>query len=150
MGESTSSVSMLLESSAAEKTAPEPRRSGRVRSSAQRYEAITQSSSLAPKTSTKRKRSDPTHEDKSTQLQATQTAHRQVKAAKNKSRATTQRVANNRPIQSDDADAKPTTKTRPSQLAKNVIDLTGDDEATSSKKPKKPKPGKDVEKRLKA
>lgn len=98
----------------------------------------------------KRKRPDLIHDDKSTHLQDTQTARTQIKVAEDKSNATTKRVANNRSIQSDNANAKPTTKARPSQLAKNVIDLTEDDEATSSKKPKKPKPAKDVEKRLKA
>jgi len=97
----------------------------------------------------KRKRTDPTHNDTSNQHQHTQTTHAQPGAAKNNSKATTKRVANNRSIQSDDANAKPNTKAPSSQHAKNVIDLTEDDEATSSKKLKKAKSGKGEEKRLK-
>lgn len=150
MKESTSSVPMLMESSAVENTASEPRRSGRARISTQRFKSAMQPASFAPKTSIKRKRSDPAHDDTSTQLQDTQTTHTQAKAAKNKSKATSRRVANNKPTQSDDTNAKPIAKARPSQHAKNVIDLTQDDEATPSEKPKKSKPGKNEEKRLKA
>ncbi|KAH0285701.1 hypothetical protein KCU62_g7325, partial [Aureobasidium sp. EXF-3399] len=149
MEESTSSVPVPLELSAVENTAPEPRRSGRVRSSTQRFESSAQPAACATKASMKRKRSDPTDDDKSSQHQDTQTIHAQSGAAKYNSKATTKRVANNRSIQSDDANAKPTTKAPWSQHAKNVIDLTQDDEATSSKKPKKAKPAKGEEKRLK-
>jgi hypothetical protein len=58
-------------------------------------------------------------------------------------------VANNKSTKSDDANAKPTTKSRPSRDAGNVINLTEDDGATSSKKSKVSKPGEGEEKRLK-
>jgi len=144
-------VPMPLELSAIENTVPEPRRSGRVRSSTQRLESTAQAAVSATKTSMKGKRTDPTHDDTSNQHQHqhTQTIHAQPRAAKNNSKATTKRVANNKSIQSDDAYAKPTNKASSAQQAKNVIDLTEDDEATSSKKPKKAKSGKGEEKRLK-
>jgi hypothetical protein len=58
-------------------------------------------------------------------------------------------VANNESTKLDDANAKPTTKSRPSQHAGNVIDLTEDNEATSSKKSKISKPGEGEEQRIK-
>jgi hypothetical protein len=150
MEESTSSVPMLPESSTSGNTAPEPRRSGRVRLSTQRFESTMQPATSAPKPSVKRKRSDTTNKDKSNHQHDAQATHAQVGATKPKAKATTKRVANNKSIESDDANAKPSTKARPSEHARNVIDLTEDDEPTSSKKPKKSKSAKDEEKRLRA
>jgi hypothetical protein len=149
MEKSVSSAPMLSGSFMAENVVPEPRRSGRARTSTQRFESLPQPASSASKTSVKRKRSDPVHNDKIDQQQNTHKTHTQAGSTTNKPKPTSTRVAHNKPGPSDHANAKPTTKSRPSQHAGNVIDLTADDGATSSKKPKRVKSGKGEEKRLK-
>jgi hypothetical protein len=144
MEDSTSSIPIFLGSSTVENAAPEPRRSGRVRTSTQRFEFISQLSSSASKSSGKRKRSNTPQNDESDQQQSDKKIHAQAEP-----RATTKRVANNKSTKSDDANAKPTTKSRASQHAGNVIDLTEEDDATSSKKPKRTKSEESGEKRIK-
>jgi hypothetical protein len=149
MERSTSSISTLLNASVAENDAPEPRRSGRVRTSTQRYESITQPASSTSKSSGKRKRSDTTHKDETSQQLDAKKTHAQPGVAKNKLKSITKRVANNRPAKPDDANAKPTSNSRPSPHVENVIDLTEDEEVTSSKKSKRSRSGEGEEKRLK-
>ncbi|KAI4792613.1 hypothetical protein E4T44_12782, partial [Aureobasidium sp. EXF-8845] len=149
MKASTSSIPTLLSSSVAENDAPEPRRSGRVRTSTQRYESMAQPATSASKSSSKRKRSDTTHNNETSQQPDAKKTHAQFGVAKNKLKSITKRVANDRPAQSDDANAKPTTNSRPTRHVGNVIDLTEDEEATSSKKPKRSRSGEGEEKRLK-
>jgi hypothetical protein len=149
MEKSASSAPILSGSSIAENVVPEPRRSGRARTSTQCFESLPQPASSASKTSVKRKRSDPTHNDKIDQQQNTRNTHTQAGSTTKNPKPTSTRVANNKPSPSNHANAKPTTKSRPSQHAGNVIDLTTDDGATSSKKSKRAKPGKGEEKRLK-
>jgi hypothetical protein len=148
MEESTSSIPISLGSSTAENAAPEPRRSGRVRTSTQRFGYTPQPASSSSKSSGKRKRSSTTQNEDGDQQQDDKKANAQARAAKLKPRATNH-VANNESTKSDDANAKPTTKSRPSQHAGNVIDLTEEDDATSSKKPKRTKSEESGEKRIK-
>jgi hypothetical protein len=148
MEESKSSIPIFLDPSTAENAAPEPRRSGRVRTSTQRFESIPQPASSSSKSSGKRKRSNTTQNDESDLQKDDNKTHAQG-GTKTKPRATINRVANNESTKSDDANAKPTTKSRPSQHAGNVIDLTEDNEATSSKKSKISKPGEGEEQRIK-
>jgi hypothetical protein len=149
MKASTSSIPTLLSSSVAENDAPDPRRSGRVRTSTQRYESMAQPATSASRSSSKRKRSDTTHNNETSQQPDAKKTHAQFGVAKNKLKSITKRVANDRPAQSDDANAKPTTNSRPTRHVGNVIDLTEDEEATSSKKPKRSRSGEGEEKRLK-
>jgi hypothetical protein len=149
MEESTSSIPTVVGSFAVENAAPEPRRSGRVRSSTQRFEFKSQPTSSSSKSSGKRKRSNTTQDEDSDRQQDDKKTHAQARATNTKSRATTTRVANNKSTKSDDANAKPITKSRPSQHAGDVVDLTEEDDATSSKKPKRTKSGESEEKRLK-
>lgn len=149
MEASISSAPTFSGSSTAENAVPDPRRSGRVRTSMQRFDSTPQPPSSAARTSVKRKRSDATRDDKSNQQQYAHKTYAQAVATTDKPKPTPKRVANNKLGPSDHANAKPTTKSRPSQHAGNVIDLTEGDEATSSKKPKRAKRGKGEEKRLK-
>jgi len=146
---SASSVPTFLSSSLAENNAPEPRRSGRVRTATQRFESIPQTATSTSKSAGKRKRSDTTHDDESGQQPDTKKTHAQP-ATKNKLKSITKRVANNGTPQSDDANAKPTTNSRLSRQAGSVIDLTEDEEVASSKQSKRSRTGKGEEKRLKS
>jgi hypothetical protein len=110
---------------------------------------MTQPATSASKSSGKRKLSETTHNDETSQQPDAEKTHAQPGVAKNKLKSTTKRVVNNRPAQSDEANAKPTTNSRPSRHAGNVIDLTEGEEATSSKKPERSKSGEGEEKRLK-
>ena len=143
-------VPIMSGSSATENGVPEPLRSGRVKTSTQGFDPMPQPGSSATGSSMKRKRSEATHNDQSDQRKSVQTTYAQAGAATSKTKAAAKRVANHKPISSDQANAKPTTKSRPLQPTGNVIDLTGDDEASPSKKPRRSKSGKGEEKRLKA
>ncbi|CAD0106627.1 unnamed protein product, partial [Aureobasidium uvarum] len=143
----------LYPPSAVQNVVAEPRRSGRERNSTQRYESMSQPASCGARSSMKRKRSSTTDNDGSDQPQHASKIQAQAGATTINSRLTSKGVSTKNNIQSDNANAKPATKSRPGDQSKNagnIIDLTGDDDtATSSTKSKKSKPVKGEERRLK-
>ncbi|KAG9696042.1 hypothetical protein KCU95_g3753, partial [Aureobasidium melanogenum] len=136
-----------LASSAQGNAVADPRRSGRERTTTQRYEPTAQ-----PKSSMKRKRASATDNDSNGKSQYASNKRAQATAATSNSKTSSKRVTNNKTTLPADASAKPTTNPRLNSYkdADNVVDLTGDDNgATSPKKQNKRKAGKGEEKRLK-
>lgn len=139
-------------SSTSENVAAGLRRSGRERNSIQRYESTAQLAGRGSGSSLKRKRTNVIENNTHEELQYAPKTHAQAAATINNSKGSRKRVTTKKTTQPDDASAKLTTKSRldsSSRAARDVVDLTGDnDPGTSSKKHKKSKAVKGEEKRL--
>lgn len=147
------SIPAVTASSISDNVAAGPRRSGRERNSTQRYESTAQSARHDSSSSLKRKSSNIIENSSNQKRQHAPKTHAQA-ATISKSKESRKRVTTKKTTQADDASPKLSTKSRldsSSKDARDVIGLTGgdDDSATSSKKHKKSRAVKGVEKRLK-